>query len=543
MKMMLQHIKSFIGRVVVLCLLPMLVTSCVNEKIESNDFSEEPNGKYYITLTLTVPNTTRSSTNTDGSSSDGMLSGTSLESSLQNAQLFFCVGNKIVASFTAYYPTLTDLGDENKYDKTYTVTAYIDDISKLEELAGKKVDLFVVGNFDTVSNHSFTNAQGDASFTISDSESSPIESSPIGDFGTDGRGKVMPLVNAEEFEINAFKEKTDLEGIKGLFTKDENSSFSIFNIGSFDLERAVARIDWADGSGKNWIYPIGGENSDIKVQLYELQPFNVNSKSYLFRHTALGNNIEAYVNSISIFGDEKGTGTGYNWIASSDWGLDEKSLLNPTKTDDSNIDETIKVITGIKSNEGKILISNLEKRNPSSTYNDINYYPWRYVTENTVNSNNIDFTQNATGIAIKFRVLDASGDNPLTPQTEDNLIPSGIEKVTPEEGEDEDKNTIKITNPADQTWITVDYDGSDSGYFITYYVYVVHNHDKYKSHSGDNADALCPMEYAVVRNNVYQLKVNSISGLPNPNEPDNKYLNMEIRVLSWAKREIHIEGW
>lgn len=541
MKMIIHPIKLFVIQVVAICILLILVTSCeYNELIEGeNSFTKDDiNGKYYITLTLTVPNTTRSNTTQTGSSSDGTIAGTSLESSLQNAQLFFCVEHDIVASFTAYYPTLTDLDDENKYDKTYTVTAYIDDINKLKDLAGEEVELYVVGNFDTL-DHNLTSSNTNISVDNATFKIDGLESSPIGDFGSSG--KRVPLVNSQSYiiqqfgDINITDPETILDEIKNLFIKEEGSVAIWEMEPPLELERAVARIDWADGSaGKNWIYPVGSENSDIKVQLYELQPFNVNSESYLFRHTASGTSIAAG-NNVELFGSENGGGETYTWIASSDWGQDEKSLLNTTITDKSNADENIKVIIGIDDadNDGKILINDLQKRTPYPD-NNKNYYSWRYVPENTVKSNKIDFTKNATGLAIKFRVLDKD-NKPLTPTTENGKIPSGIEKVTPED----DRKTIKITNPADQTWITVDYiagtanDGSDSGYFITYYVYVVHNHAQ--------EGVISPMEYAVVRNNVYQLNVNKISGLPNPDIPSDEYLSLEIRVLSWAKRVIHVE--
>ena len=70
-----------------------------------------------------------------------------------------------------------------------------------------------------------------------------------------------------------------------------------------------------------------------------------------------------------------------------------------------------------------------------------------------------------------------------------------------------------------------------------YYVYWIR-------HADDNNTAdISPMEYAIVRNNIYQLKINSISGLGTP-EPDSNVKEVEfdihVRVKSWTKVEVEV---
>lgn len=70
-----------------------------------------------------------------------------------------------------------------------------------------------------------------------------------------------------------------------------------------------------------------------------------------------------------------------------------------------------------------------------------------------------------------------------------------------------------------------------------YYVYWIR-------HADDNNTAdISPMEYAIVRNNIYQLKINSISGLGTP-EPDSNVKEVEfdihVRVKSWDKVEVEV---
>lgn len=70
-----------------------------------------------------------------------------------------------------------------------------------------------------------------------------------------------------------------------------------------------------------------------------------------------------------------------------------------------------------------------------------------------------------------------------------------------------------------------------------YYVYWIrHADDK-------NIAAISPMEYAIVRNNIYQLKINSISGLGTP-EPDSNVKEVEfdihVRVKLWTEVEVEV---
>lgn len=70
-----------------------------------------------------------------------------------------------------------------------------------------------------------------------------------------------------------------------------------------------------------------------------------------------------------------------------------------------------------------------------------------------------------------------------------------------------------------------------------YYIYWIRHADD------NNAAAISPMEYAIVRNNIYQLKINSISGLGTP-EPDSNVKEVEfdihVWVKPWAKVEVEV---
>lgn len=60
-----------------------------------------------------------------------------------------------------------------------------------------------------------------------------------------------------------------------------------------------------------------------------------------------------------------------------------------------------------------------------------------------------------------------------------------------------------------------------------------------------------PMEFAVVRNNYYQMEINSVKGIgdykpidPNPETPDEEvdsYLDVKVKVLPWIVRKNKID--
>ena len=98
---------------------------------------------------------------------------------------------------------------------------------------------------------------------------------------------------------------------------------------------------------------------------------------------------------------------------------------------------------------------------------------------------------------------------------------------------------------------------NDAGKYYAYYIY-------WNRHNDNNISSVMgPMEFAVVRNNVYKLAVTSISGFghpndpinpgpnptpdpnkPNPSDPDedsNMYMTVEVQILPWTVRINNIE--
>ena len=81
-------------------------------------------------------------------------------------------------------------------------------------------------------------------------------------------------------------------------------------------------------------------------------------------------------------------------------------------------------------------------------------------------------------------------------------------------------------------------------YVVTYYYFIQHNVLDKEKHVLGIAD---PMQYAVVRNNIYKISVTSLNRLPEPFKPDvpaeptENYISVETQILSWARVDKEVE--
>ena len=117
------------------------------------------------------------------------------------------------------------------------------------------------------------------------------------------------------------------------------------------------------------------------------------------------------------------------------------------------------------------------------------------------------------------------------------------------------KNLFSLTNESDTKWAAIWNQVGSIRYYkggVSYYYAALIRHfyddetpwDAVKD--GDNYGVQHLGRYGVVRNNWYEIKINSISGpgdpeiVTPPSEPDDEtkgYIRAEINVLSWAKRQ------
>ena len=557
-----------------------LLASCSESAIEEPqtvDQSQAANSdSYYITLRVSNPTeaVTRSSSTKDennGYSSSGVLPGTTDETALVSATLYFCIDDVVKASFPANYISTTNTDGES------TIRIELgEDPSALSSIVGSSeqdVQLFLVGNTTYGSNKTLFSPTGvgigdnleAAKFSISG-----VEDMPIGNYGSSGH--IMPLVNAKEFKVSIpgkTSGKTELDVVKSLFER-RTATIAWWDVKDNDnnnvlkLERAVARLEYKDKRAEtsNEIlkedhnFQVGDLN--VYVKLYSLTPFNINKESYLFRHSAKAEGTgKTATGKAELFGNEIITG-GYNWVANPDWNYTAnvgysfastgRNFLNPLSLND-NKDAYI-IDSTDPENDGTITISELNSRTNGS---GDGYHPWCYVSENTVYSTELmpfktatsETTSTtdllaakyATGVAFKVLVLNQEG-KPLQYSENRDKYPIEItNSITTEAAKT--GRYITITDK-DEYWVdvapeTATIDGKEgSYYFLTYIACIVHNDD---SEYAPDENKFAPMFYGVVRNNTYQMSVEGIDGLPLPREPKSMYLRLNVNVLPWNVRK------
>ena len=554
-----------------------LLASCSEEgvAVPENKNEEPSNHQYYITLNVNnnPQSSTRGETNNDGSSTNGTLEGVENENIMTSATIYLCVNDEVKVTLPSDY-----VGELSSSNNSYQIRVAIDDINSLAELAGKKVQFLIVGNTDKFT---YTLNKGgkpsETTFSLTSVGTTPIE-----DFGTDNKGKRLPLVNAKSYTVTIPQSSgvNAVDAVKAMFDRftptiawwdvNEDWDSDSANKGAIvEMERAVGRFEFKDaarpGNDDNplptdpYVYkvPTVGVTDKLQIKLYSMQPFNVNSQSYLFRHTSAGT-LEAANTTPILFNNERDNSDKdnyYNWIASPDWTTSgtfgkTATFLNPITVSSTNYS-----VTGTN---GIIKIEDLEKRIKTETDG---YYPWCYISENTIPSVDLmeDYqevtvsgekqmqplvTQYATGVIFNFIVLGKDG-KPLvyeTPSSTESDIetasnyPEGVYNSTDHEGWifiiDNNGKWIEC-EPVDISVIENGEAKTYKSFILNYIASIVHNNGTKKA-EGKN---FAPMYYGIVRNNTYQMTVRGVSGLPLPQDPRSMYLQLQVNVLPWNVRK------
>lgn len=229
---------------------------------------------------------------------------------------------------------------------------------------------------------------------------------------------------------------------------------------------------------------------------------------------------------------------------------------------------------------------------------DNKYYIWRYITPNTIPGINTQRAGISTGVVFKAKfevsesalnstneaiknaatkiktAMDAQNDIfayngkligkwsdvvSLAETTSNADLKADFDKVKAADaslakgGTNADKDTydenltktiVKTGGFSKYAYVTNAGGNSGSGYFCYYYYWNRHNNN-------DNNSKMGPMEFAVVRNNIYKLAVTKIARLGHPfrpgndpdpvdpNDPDEDekvYMEVKVKVKKWIKR-------
>ena len=527
------------GALMLFLLFALSACDMVNEQIDEPT-PENPTPTqtdFYLSLNITLPtsDSTRSTTTDSGDneSSSDQLKGQDNENKVESAHIFFfdAITHNQLCKFFAYKKL--EYTSPNGSNDSWTITAKIEP-NELRELVGKSFNLYILAN-----DFNFTSGQGnneEERFLNGTFEILDLNSSPVQPFGRGAAGQICPMANKECFTIEALKSVKldgleDYELLKALgsifnndYKVDNGKLWKITdknNIGTLSLERKIARIDYKDGSktGIPYTYELGSASDGTKLKIASMQLFNVGKKAYTFRHTqAVSVGDGSKMGELQVFGRERGTETGYyNWIADCDWDAKTRDLSNNFYFNQlicNNADEDIWELTN--GNGTFITTDQLASWKDSQNMDD-GYVRWHYLSENTLPSTDVMNNTYATGVEFLMQVCDSNGD-----------------PINKQEGEPSYRINLEGGKYKEVEWREPIKEGDKEilpgGYYIPYRWLIRHN---------DESDS-APMRMGIVRNNVYRLSVTGITNVPQPHEPDNSYLSVDIKVLAWAKRDITV---
>lgn len=331
-----------------------------------------------------------------------------------------------------------------------------------------------------------------------------------------------------------------------------------YNLGAHKVERSMARFDYMPIN--NNAYEIG---ESATVTLTEAALINQSKAFYMLRRVSEdGTNANwelggvENLNNYVVDTDYQAKAAGYTeaQVANFDYHLtapanwDWKSIAVADLTQKDNWEGT---------DDGK---------SGSSANHPLNdYYVWQYAKENTIPNIKAQEKGITTGVVFKGEITGeaVTAANGGMIYVFDNILYGTWDKVAAAATAANASATLTAAyNQVEASDKTADdyadagftgYSADDDDKYYAYYYYWNRHND-----NGDNSK-MGPMEFAVVRNNVYKLCVDKIArfGHPDPNNPENPdpdpvdptdpdeelnyYFNVTVKVLPWVVRVNHIE--
>lgn len=572
-----------LSKAALMVLTAFAMTSCISDDLEpcpdNNGGLVESNPAYYIQVNIQVPDDlstrTRDGEDEGGDTGSGDNSGSGEttppleadnEKVVEAVDLYFLYAenttdgtttnmtkDKVILKLSSKTSDQSSIKKSTKDNADYTAKIYCgeDEFEGLKELAGKEVNLLVVCNPDKMGTITYGDNEKayNATFTVA-------AGGIFSDFGTDNKGLVLPMANAKVYPIHDFKDISSTEPeeiiqtIKGLF--HPVGSEMIKDLTVLDVERAVARFDIGfdnsdiDPAGSHpsaWVYHI--EDPELNLRMYSVTPVNINNRSFVARHISAGATTGVTQNGYDFLEKAAGETGQIGWKVDPTWSYENEdgwikhtngAFLNPVSIKEGSEVGALQI-------GGNANMKLIEGEGGLSTRNQIKgYYPWCYVSENMF----LDPSRfqdpykpasEATGVAFTFRVLDTKLGEPLYwDKTQKKLIILNTAEgaAKPSEMTVDEETGVATIKKSDGSYITVEPDETDGTYNLTYFgfIYNYEVNDPYVANT---------LGYGVVRNTVYQLRVNKITDLPFPEKPKTLYLDLDVKVLAWCKREIEVE--
>lgn len=532
--------------------------SCSDDEIKGNDVPDaEKAGRTYMEITLNTPASSRSGTDEEGEGTGGNDQTPSDEDTGGTPD--YEVGNdneNAVRSVLVVAVGMEDNAEKvlfakNTTDITTSGTSkavQVDNVT-LDTHKDKKYQIYVFANPTDGLTKQFTQYAKDKT--------------PW----TDVQDEVVQLGN------EAYLDKDNLKKNGFLMSNAETAPEADFDrngedyilTAEIDIERAVARFDYKI-NGANFYFPIidtenpdGNENkpsstknvvTKLGVHLTSYAFMNISKEFYALRRTADGYKNEGGALALDnkvIGGREIST----NYVVDTDWKekIGVPAHFNSANhffvpfTDDTRVENLSYTALPVEADD---LWNTTEGAKG-------NYGFMRYCSENTILGKDNQYRAYTTAIVFKGELYGkdlTDNNNPTTIYIREDSNNDGKDEVyysLKELNEALGKDGLSVlgSDPSDEALAAVGVrklskDKEDK--FSVYYTYWNRHND-----NGDN-NVMGPMEFAVVRNNVYKLEITSIKKLGHdtdkpiiPDEDPKAYFTLDVKVLPWTVRVNEIE--
>ena len=395
----------------------------------------------------------------------------------------------------------------NNYDAVYySVTK---EVSEIGLNIGQTYDVLVVANIDY------------------DPLKAPFEINTLQDLQNAAFIDIMEKIESNnKFAMSSAVSKFNAEGGINSVTIEANNTKNNPAVVRVDVERMVARIDCHISENGN--YDVTGRPGDkvtlesfIVVNKYIANvDLNTNNYSYWFKRVTNADDLSPNPD-VTYLGDE----TTSNNIASN-YVIGPMTLTPPEIKDRTNFpyDHSLYYYKNDHSGweDNWISTTDLLNRQLTSTHNDVTYHFLDYVQENILP---VDVLNQAngmayycTGIVFKAKYI------PEGIKTDDGTFYRYNGKFYGSLDEIIIGNQSISDNDLSQYGITKYNNG------ICYYTYFI-------KHAEDGDDTkVSPMEYAIVRNNIYQVNVTGINDIGTVT-PTDYSLNLECIVADWEHED------
>jgi len=518
--------------------------------------TEESTSQVFMQFNLELPAVSRSTTQIGGGSDAGVEIGKDYENQVSEVLVVItdAKDDKFIAGSTV--TNLIPTGNNTTYVVPFNT-------NKLVDYAGDPVNIYVYCNPTSELKDKLKKEEDidvDASYTLTSATDETIWSITKGTTDNEKIGHFL-MTNADNDYKRTLPANLDNYKVES----------HPFDLETINVERAAARFDYKS-SVDDETYTLMGEDGkeEVTVTLTDMALVNLSKEFYYLRRVS----DDGTSTNAAIGGTE--TKTNYVVDTDADWKSSYSSgsesdhfyyTYQPNDAGASTYDwDKIADVTGAS---GTADTDN--SWNAGGTKGD--YKIWRYATENTIPAQVSNQKKGiTTGVAFKGEIKGVSdrmktllnGTN--TVYVFDNILWGTWDdvKTAAEAKKESDKTTLAnpslaaAYNKAKDNYtdakavaagFTIFKPNANKKYEVLYYYWNRHNDNK-------NNGSMGPMEFAVVRNNVYKLSVTGVNkfGHPtnpdddpdpeNPEDPDEEddvYFRVAVEVLPWVVRINNIE--